>query len=288
MDKNKQKKVDNFLNPFFKIFHFVIYLIIVPLLAVACIYGDLLALNFVSINFNDLSLFNGVNLKNLILFYLITCIPIIGVDLLISIFVKKKNKEDISSYEIIYDFIYEMIDNIFKCLSFAGILFQVYKNINELTQISVPLAEKQSKVVIIIIFGLVIGVQQFILKCWFKTVRKFEDENFIQNVNNLIMLFKSKNKVKKNINNFEKILNIKRGKRDKKDMEQILTDIFEVLDNNEIKEIFNKYNKTKPIVEIIDSKELQECKKNFKNSKDKSGINVTKIEKELTKIKNYL
>ncbi|MBU3075691.1 hypothetical protein [Clostridium estertheticum] len=291
MNYNIQKKADEVLNPFLKLSHFITYLIVVPAVALGYVYFDFLVLDKLSIGSEKLLHFNIHVFMSLLFFFVCTCLPIILIDVLISNHAKKKNQNNITGYEVIYDFIYEMIDNIFKCLSFFGILFQVHQFLNEIPKTHTLVQSQtiiQNKITVLIIFGLIIGIQQFILKCWFKTVRKFEDTDTVQTLNSFILFSRSKKKLKKCINNFEEIINTKRVRRDKKVLEVSLKKIFQILYNDDIKDIFSKYYKTKPILEIIYSKELQECKKKFEDSKDKSGIDVDKIAKELSKIKNHL
>lgn len=278
MKRNILKKVDGALNPIFILAQLLSYLVLVPFFAFLFILLDFkLLADVFFITFEKLSHFNTSVFISLCEFLALTCGPIIGIDILISIFIK--DKEANSEYGVVYDFIYELIDNIFRCLSFIGVFYQVV-NMSNLN------SNNDSKISVLILFGLVIGIQQFILKSWFKTIRKFEDIDLAQSVNEFLKLRALKKKVKKLLKD---ILQIDCDK-DKNLLEQKLKELFIILYNNiENKDTFGKWIKYKPILDLLDNKDMLKYKDTIGNEKQKSSkVTTTAVLTKLEELKNYL
>lgn len=295
MDIEKQKKIDGFLNPTFKIMHLLGYVGVVIFFAGIGTLLDLFILGVLNISFETMPILDSIFLLKSIAFFVITCIPIIvAISLIISAFVNKTkaitNNTDIDSTDndVLYDFIYELIDNVFKCLTFFGVFFQIVSNIKSLT--SPNPTEQTNRIAILVVFSLIMGIQQFIFKCWFKTIRKFGDENFFQWVYLIKSYRKTKKNLKKIINCFDEInFRVKgNGKKEKKELEDSIDIIFGFFNKDDNIELLGKFYKTKPIIDIINSKEFADIKKKFLGSTDKSGIRREDIKEQFDKIKQYL
>lgn len=277
MERNIPKKVDGVLNPIFILVQLLSYLVLVPFFAFLFILLDFkLLADVFFITFEKLSHFNTSVFISLCGFLALTCGPIIGIDILVSIFIK--NKEANSEYGVVYDFIYELIDNIFRCLSFIGVFYQVV-NMSDLN------SNINSKISVLILFGLVIGIQQFILKSWFKTIRKFDDTDLVQGINEFLKLRGVKKEIKRLITD---VLGIDRTK-DPSLLEQKLKDLFITLYNKkETKNTFEKLVKYKPVLDILDNEDMQKYRKILGNKKKSSSNTTTTVLQKLEELKKYM
>lgn len=189
---------------------------------------------------------------------------------------KSQKKLNINSeYESIYNFVYELIDNTFKCLSFIAALVQINNLYDE--NISV-----ESKVYVIFFFTLIIGIQQFIFKSWFKSIRNLGEMNFTQNIYEMYKFYRIKKSLKEMLEHIpEQVSN-----QNKKKVSKQLESLFKILYNDSIKKTFENLGK-KDILIMLEDKVLKEYEYflNKANGRYPKDLNiVVKKLKELKKV----
>ncbi|MDB2157879.1 hypothetical protein [Clostridium butyricum] len=274
MRRENFELLDKVLNPFWGCINLLVYLIVVPVVALGVILVDISILNGLSITYNTLSNLNDRIILNIILFIVGNVIFVIIIN---ELFLKITKKLNINSeYESIYNFVYELIDNTFKCLSFIAALVQINNLYDE--NISV-----ESKVYVIFFFTLIIGIQQFIFKSWFKSIRNLGEMNFTQNIYEMYKF----HRIKKNLKEMLEHIPEQVSNQNKKKVSKQLEPLFKILYHDSNKKTFENLGK-KDMLIILEDKDLKEYEYFLNKAHGRYPKDLNIVVKQLKELKEVL